>query len=714
MRPTVDPAAPIAPPGDDAARGAGAHLQAVLNSYSEVLFLRGPALGLLVLAVTLSAPSVALAGLVAVLAAYGFARLIRMDARFLQSGFYTYNPLLTGLSLGFLFRPAPLTFFFVVTAGIAAFILTHTLFSAAWYYLRLPVLSLPFVLTGSTAYLAAGSFTNLYVTGLYPRGTPLLDTALPLWLGGFFRALGATFFVPSVLAGLLIAAALLVRSRIAFLLAVGGYYTGTLALAALGGSPSSAFQNPNAFNFILIAIALGGVFLVPSPRSYLLAGIAVLTSTVLLSASEVFWSRWGIPVFALPFNLVTLTFVYSLRLVEYPGMARALGTPEEILDEQLTHDLRFPGSPRTLTLPFAGRWTVWQGFDGPWTHQGAWRYAYDFVVTDDAGGTFREDGTRLEHYHAWRKPVLAPVRGRVRHVVDGLADNPPGSADRAHNWGNLVVIEAEHGWHVELSHFAQGSVRVREGDWVERGALLGLCGNSGYSPQPHIHVQVQESERVGAPTLPFSFVSYAAGDRYHGNDRPAVGTRVESLPPEAGMESRLGFVLDETYRFRVRQRDPLRFPDATSETVTFTVCMAPNAAFQLRTDRGSLDVAVHHGTWVAERLSGSDPYLRALLLALPSVPLVARPGLTWQDHVPAGAVCTGARRAAIRLLRSVAPGVGMVTVRLAFVDRDTVVGQILSPLVRGDLRTRVVLHAARGFTEVHVGDLILVRDDATT
>ena len=104
------------------------------------------------------------------------------------------------------------------------------------------------------------------------------------------------------------------------------YYVGTLTLAALGGSSSAAFNDLNAFNFILIAMAMGGVFLIPSLRSYTLAVLAVLVSTVVLSASEVFWARWGLPVFALPFNLVTLTFVYALGLVEYPLMARGTGS----------------------------------------------------------------------------------------------------------------------------------------------------------------------------------------------------------------------------------------------------------------------------------------------------------------------------------------------------------------------------------------------------
>ena len=159
---------------------------------------------------------------------------------------------------------------------------------------------------------------------------------------------------------------MLARSRILLLLAIGGYYTGTLTLAMLGGSPDAAFSNLNAFNFILIAMALGGVFLVPSLRSYLIAFFAVVASTMLLSSSEVFWSRWGVPVFALPFNLVTLTFVYVLGLVEFPLLAKTSGTPEEVLDEHFSGAMRYPGSERTLALPFAGRWTVWQARKTIW------------------------------------------------------------------------------------------------------------------------------------------------------------------------------------------------------------------------------------------------------------------------------------------------------------------------------------------------------------
>lgn len=711
MRPTFEPAQrrPSAPA--HAARRVTVHLKALLDSYSEVLFLKGWGLGAAILAITLLAPNVALAGMVAVLAAYAFARFIGLGPTFLESGFYTYNPLLVGLSLGYLFLLTPLTLFFVVTAGIAAFILTHGLFSAGWYYLRLPVLSLPFVLVSSVAYLAAGTYTNLYVGALYPRSVAALDTLAPLWLGGFLKAMGAVFFVPSALAGALISLVLLSRSRILFLLAAGGYYAGTLTLAALGGSPEQAFTNLSAFNFILIAMALGGVFLVPSVHGYLIAFVAVVTSTVLLSASEVFWSRWGVPVLAFPFNVVTLAFLYALKLVDFPLLARTPGTPEEVLDEHLAGALRYPGSTRSLSLPFSGTWTVWQAFDGPWTHQGPWRHAYDFVVTDARGETHRGEGTHLDEYLAFRKPVLSPIRGRVARVVDAFPDNPIGVTDRANNWGNLVVLKDERGFFVEISHFAQGSAKVREGDWVERGALLGLCGNSGYSPQPHIHVQVQGTDQVGAPTLPFSFVGYQADGTFHANDTPPEGARVESLPVEKGLENRMAFVLDEVYRFRVEGCDRSRFPGVDPGVVELTVRMAPDGTFFLDSGRGRLYFGNHDGTFYFYRMEGGDPCLRALFVALPRVPLAFRRGLRWSDHVPAGVVTWGVRRALVRLVRSVAPRVGTVAVDLEFAEERRIVGRVRSGLLGREWDTQVVLHPFRAFQSVRVGGLHMERLD---
>jgi hypothetical protein len=250
---------------------------------------------------------------------------------------------------------------------------------------------------------------------------------------------------------------------------------------------------------------------------------------------------------------------------------------------------------------------------------------------------------------------------------------------------------------------------------VERGALLGLCGNSGYSPQPHIHIQAQATEQVGAPTLPFSFVAYQAGGAFHANDTPASGALVESLPAETPLQNRMGFVLDEVYRFRVEGCDRLRFPDSRAGLLELVVRMASDGTFYLDSGRGRLHFGTRDGTFYFRRMEGSDPCLRAIFLALPRLPLAYRRGLRWSDHVPAGTVTWGLRRGLVRLARSVAPRLGTVSVDLEFAEERRVVGRVRSGLLMREWETQVVLHPFRGFQSVRVGDLRMERvDDDTT
>lgn len=52
------------------------------------------------------------------------------------------------------------------------------------------------------------------------------------------------------------------------------------------------------------------------------------------------------------------------------------------------------------------------------------------------------------------------------------------------------------GVEILLAHMMQGSVRVREGETVNNGEILGRIGNSGNTSQPHLHIH---AETGGAP-----------------------------------------------------------------------------------------------------------------------------------------------------------------------------------------------------------------------
>ena len=40
----------------------------------------------------------------------------------------------------------------------------------------------------------------------------------------------------------------------------------------------------------------------------------------------------------------------------------------------------------------------------------------------------------------------------------------------------------------------QNTISVKVGDRVKQGDLLGLCGNSGHSSEPHLHFHIQDKE----------------------------------------------------------------------------------------------------------------------------------------------------------------------------------------------------------------------------
>lgn len=679
-------------------------LKAVFSSYAEIFFLPGGWVASVIFLVTFTNPNVGLAGIISVVAAYCFARFVRMEKQFLQSGYYTYNPLLVGLSLGSLFQLSGLTLFFIVSSGVFTFLVTVFAANVFSTFFRLPILSIPFVVVSSVTSLASLRYSNLLVTMHHASALSSADLGLPYWAAGFFKAFGAVMFAPYVLAGLLLTLVVLRSSRILFFLAIFGYYSGVGIRSLMLGSTVQAFSDLNNFNFIFISMALGGVFLIPSVESYLLAFMGVAISTVCMDAIGGFWSAYGIPMYTLPFNIVTLGFVYVLGLLRHPMVAAVVGrTPEETLANHLANRQRYRGRDFTLFLPFSGRWTVWQGWDGQWTHKGSWRYGYDFVITDEKGATHAGDGTKLENYLCHAKPVLSPVRGRVVQVVNDRPDSGIGCVDETNNWGNLVIIQDARGLFVEISHFAEKSVRVKKGDWVERGAVLGLCGNSGYSPQPHIHLQVQESDTIGAASVPFSFVSYLDQGVYQANLLPPEGHAVEPLYPDKRLDNLTNFVLDEEHHYEIH-RGGVKVGD-----LKLKVRMAPDGTFYLESDRGQLYYGKHEGTFYVYRVSGSDPWLRLLFLALPRLPLAYREKMMWEDHVPVGLVMTGLWEGIIGLIGSVYPKVATVKVSQVFTSESRVDSTIEAGFLSPRRKASVELDRQKGFAVVTVDDITLRR-----
>ncbi len=158
-------------------------------------------------------------------------------------------------------------------------------------------------------------------------------------------------------------------------------------------------------------------------------------------------------------------------------------------------------SVSVLCLPFEETWYVfWGGQTAEENYHAAdraQRGAFDFVIRDTAGKSFRGSGSKNEDYYAYGKTVLSPCDGTVVAAVDGIKDNEPGRMNPYYAPGNSVIIRTSEGEYVLIGHMIPHSITVREGEELHRGTPVAKCGNSGNSSEPHIHIHMQDREDMG-------------------------------------------------------------------------------------------------------------------------------------------------------------------------------------------------------------------------
>src|SRR5699024_8211345 len=186
--------------------------------------------------------------------------------------------------------------------------------------------------------------------------------------------------------------------------------------------------------------------------------------------------------------------------------------------------------PLRLTSPFTGRWLVQNSPASRVPSHGttlfATAHAIDFVPVDVQGRSAPFTVTSLlraepaEHFPGIGRPVLAPSAGTVLAVHQAEEDHDAfrGFPSLGYAWtqrrrlaagwvalaGNHVMLRDDAGHVVALCHLQQGSIPVASGQRVGIGDLLGRCGNSGNSTEPHLHLQVIDQPQVpGAAAVPF-------------------------------------------------------------------------------------------------------------------------------------------------------------------------------------------------------------------
>lgn len=207
----------------------------------------------------------------------------------------------------------------------------------------------------------------------------------------------------------------------------------------------------------------------------------------------------------------------------------------QFLQTRLQHPTQ-EQDPVAVAVPVRGRW---RGLNSPTssipshTHRLAQTYALDITHEPDGASPraldpFWAPMRRPEGFPSFGQEVLAPFDGEVIAVHGTSRDHLsrlslPGIAylllegfvrslgSPRHLLGNHVMVRAAgrgaaDGPVAVLAHLRRGSPVVQAGERVRAGQVLGQCGNSGNSSDPHVHVQLMDGPDITtAKGVPFTW-----------------------------------------------------------------------------------------------------------------------------------------------------------------------------------------------------------------
>ncbi|MDP3352912.1 MAG: urea transporter [Flavobacteriaceae bacterium] len=537
----------------------------VLHSYSQIFFSKNKTFALLIILASFINPAVGIWGLFAVIFTNSLAKWMEFDEQTNEDGLFGLNSLLVVLGLAVFFKVNFSFLFVFITINIFTLLLSVG-FANLMARFHLPFLAFPFIFAIWVTFYVMNSYTNLEIdegntfllNDVFKIGGQSLlsiyesfDTLpIPEFITGYFKSLSAIVFQFNWIAGVFIAIGLFVGSRISFSLSLIGYLTGYFYYMIVGENLNNLHYGYIGFNFILFAIAVGAFYFVSKRKVHL--AVIILTPVLGLTITGLsgFLAVFGLPVFALPFMFMTVLVIYTMNFTTnfstFPKVIYQTYSPEKNLYNYSNYIERFGSNQQysRIGLPFYGKWNVWQGHEGKHTHKGEWKNAWDFVILDKDGNTFKNDGFLLEDYYCFNAPVVAPADGNVVKIVDGITDNAPGDVNMNQNWGNTIVIKHEEHLFSQISHLKEDSFKVKEGDFVKRGQQIANLGNSGRSPQPHIHFQLQATPYIGSKTIKYPLSYYIK----HTDDEDVFSSFDYPLEEENLSDIKINKVLNKAFK----------------------------------------------------------------------------------------------------------------------------------------------------------------------
>jgi hypothetical protein len=166
------------------------------------------------------------------------------------------------------------------------------------------------------------------------------------------------------------------------------------------------------------------------------------------------------------------------------------------------------------------------------------RFAADFIRIDRQGRGGQGDLSRNESFFTFGEPVVAVGPGRVVRTLDDVPENVPLSEPPSDRFttrtivGNQVVLRLRDGRFATYGHLQTGSVRVRRGQRVRAGQVLGRVGNTGQSGGPHLHFQLTDGrDPIASDGVPFAFRRFTLIGTVTNIDQFLTGTANAAIRP---------------------------------------------------------------------------------------------------------------------------------------------------------------------------------------
>lgn len=141
----------------------------------------------------------------------------------------------------------------------------------------------------------------------------------------------------------------------------------------------------------------------------------------------------------------------------------------------------------------------------------------EHYITLDYGYTYKNGS-----FHKGIDLVAASTAGKGADYIIAFADGTVTSYKNTFSgttkdtgtagMGNYVIIDHGNGFKTRYMHMLKGSVKVKTGDKVKKGQVIGYMGNTGNSTGRHLHFDISYNKST--------YGGYSSNNRYYLDPKP--------------------------------------------------------------------------------------------------------------------------------------------------------------------------------------------------